>query len=120
MMTLQFTLLALGGAFLVLDFLCYAKRRFTPTIALIWLFFSGITLLFALLPFWHAWMDKVNPVLPLPIVLLVIVVVFGMFLLSMAMSRQIDRNRELAMQISLLNHENERLLKALREQGLDV
>jgi hypothetical protein len=39
----------------------------------------------------------------------------GMFYLSQAISQLIRKNQELAMQVSLLNQENESILRELRE-----
>ena len=39
----------------------------------------------------------------------------GLFLVCLSVSNLMSRNRELAMQVSLLNQENEQILKALEE-----
>lgn len=51
----------------------------------------------------------------IPIFVLIFFSIMGMFYLSQVISQLIRKNQELAMQVSLLNQENERILRELRD-----
>ncbi len=119
-MKLRLILIIIGLLFLSADVVAFIKRRITPVVALIWMLFSAAVLLFAILPFWKRWLFMVNPEVPLPLVVLILLVLLGLFWTSIGVSKLIDRNRELAMQVALLNQENERIIEILREMGKEL
>ena len=119
-MNLRLILLVVGILFSLADVIVFIRRLITPVIALIWLMFSGVAILFAIMPFWERWISMVNPVLPLPLVILILLVLIGLFWTSIGVSKLIDRNRELSMQVGLLNQENEKIIAVLREMGKDI
>ena len=119
-MSIRLIILGIGIFLLCADALTFFMRRLTPMVALIWLLSAGVMLLFAIIPFWGPWLSRVDPILPFPIVVLILLVIFGLFWTSVGVSRLIDRNRELTMQIALLNQENELIIEILREMGKEL
>ena len=119
-MNLRLILLFGGIIFVLAVTVVFILRKMTPVVALIWMMFSGVMVLFAIMPFWDMWLKKVNPFLPLPLVVMIFLVLVGLFWTSIGVSKLIDRNRELSMQIALLNQENERIIGILREMGKDI
>lgn len=103
-------LIVTGILFLILDFLAYAKQRLTENIGLGWGLFSLLLIITGavLNP------DKMNgDVIYLLIFLLGLFLLFVVFGICKTVSVLIMKNRELAMQVSLLNQENERILHEL-------
>lgn len=109
-------LIVLGVALLVLDFLEYAKQKLTEGFGLIWgllgvlLLAAGIVLVVA---------EQVTLVVWAVALLLVMVLAGFLFGVSRVVSVLMMKNQELAMQVSLLNQENESILQefnALKER----
>ena len=109
-MIVKIALIVTGILFLVLDFLAYAKQRLTENIGLGWGLFSTLLIITGavLNP------DKMDgDVIYLLIFLLGLFLLFVIFAICKSVSVLIMKNRELAMQVSLLNQENERILHEL-------
>lgn len=109
-------MIALGAVLVVLDFLAYAKKKLTDGLGLIWLVFAallggaGIAFLVA------------KQALFMVLLILMVVLVLFLFGISQVVSELVMKNRELAMQVSLLNQENESILQELeqmKETGQD-
>lgn len=102
-------MIALGAVLMVLDFLAYAKKKLTDGFGLIWLLLAvllagaGIASLVAK-----------QAVFMVLLVLMVVLILF-LFGLSQVVSVLVMKNRELAMQVSLLNQENEGILQELEQ-----
>lgn len=112
----KIALIITGILFLVMDFLAYARQKLTENIGLGWGLFSLLLMLAGAV---------LNPDKARGDVVYLLIFILGLFLLFVifgicrAVSVLIMKNRELAMQVSLLNQENERILqeiKALREK----
>lgn len=112
----KIALIVTGILFLVMDFLAYARQKLTENIGLGWGLFSLLLMLAGAV---------LNPDKARGDVVYLLIFILGLFLLFVifgicrAVSVLIMKNRELAMQVSLLNQENERILqeiKALREK----
>ena len=104
-----------GILLLLMDFVSYANRKMTESMGLGWVFFAFIMILSGVLPIWqiHGTVEESSCFVPASI--LGFFVILGMFFLSQAVSQLIRKNQELAMQVSLLNQENERILRELGE-----
>lgn len=109
-----------GILLLCMDFRSYVYRKVTEGMGLGWGCFSIVLILLGAVPGLSDWC-RVLPKEAYPAFILVsIVVLFGAFRISCSISQLIRKNQELAMHVSLLNQENERILhdlKHLREQG---
>lgn len=108
-----------GILLLCMDFRSYVYRKVTEGMGLGWGCFSIVLILLGAVPGLSDWC-KVLPKEAYPAFILVsIVILFGAFRISCSISQLIRKNQELAMHVSLLNQENERILhdlKHLREQ----
>ena len=105
-----------GGILLLLmDFVSYANRKMTESMGLGWVFFAFIMILSGALPIWPIDGTAEESSCFVPASILGFFVILGMFFLSQAVSQLIRKNQELAMQVSLLNQENERILRELGE-----
>lgn len=109
-MIVKIALIIAGILFVVLDFLAYAKQRLTEDIGLVWGLFSVLLIITG------AMLDSDetdSDVIYLLIFLLGLFLLFVVFAICKSVSVLIMKNRELAMQVSLLNQENERILHEL-------
>ncbi len=103
-------LIVFGAALLVMDFLEYAKQKLTEGFGLIWgllavlLLGAGIVLVVA---------EQITLVVWVAALLFVIVMAVFLFGVSRVVSVLMMKNQELAMQVSLLNQENESILQEL-------
>ena len=103
-------MLVLGGLLLIWSFLAYARHRLTENFGMIWglaavcLIIAGIVLAVA---------GGSSMAVVTVMVLLGIMLVLCLFGFSQAISILIMKNQELAMQVSLLNQENESILQEL-------
>lgn len=106
---LGIVLIALSILLLVIDFLAYAKKKLTEGFGLIWallailLMVAGILLLAA------------ERVILVVLTLLMVILMLFLFGVSRAVSVLTMKNQELAMQVSLLNQENESILQDLAQ-----
>lgn len=103
-------MIATGAVLLVWSFLAYAKHRLTESFGMIWelaalcLAASGIVLLVT---------EQGSVALAAVALCLGVLLVLCLFGFSQAISVLIMKNQELAMQVSLLNQENESILQEL-------
>lgn len=108
--------LVMGGAgflFLILAFHEYVRKKLTEAAGLIWALLGILLLILALWPGALAWCAAIS--------LAGLTFLFGIFLSlalilfwqSLAVSKLTRKNQELAMQVSLLNQENEQILTEL-------
>ena len=106
-------MMAAGVCLLLLTFYMYSKRRLTDNIALGWALFSVVMIMAGAIRAWSGW-SRALALASYPMVFamggLVILIIFGH---SVHLSRIIMRSQELAMQVSLLNQENEETLHEL-------
>lgn len=102
-----------GLLFLLLSFREYVRKKLTEAAGLVWALFGALLIVLAIWPRALAWCAAISPA--------GLTFLFGIFLSlalllfweSMAVSRLIRKNQELAMQVSLLNQENEQILTEL-------
>lgn len=96
-----------------LDFIAYAKQKLTENIGMGWAVFAAMLILIGAVPKLAAALGagsgNIDGLFLLAGGFLLVIT----FCLSMIVSSLGMRNRELAMQVSLLNQENEKILKEL-------
>ena len=106
----------IGLVLLAADFVVYARRRLSEGIGMGWGLVAVVLILFGAVPGLSEW-AKVLPKEAYPAVFgLGGFALFSLFHLSTRMSNLIQKNQELAMQVSLLNQENEQILAALEQR----
>ncbi len=116
---LGIVIVAEGIVLLCMDFGSYAYRKLTESMGLGWGCISIVLILLGAVPGLSDWCRGVPREAYAAFILISIVVLLGTFCVSCSISQLIRKNRELAMHVSLLNQENERILhdlEVLREQ----
>lgn len=113
-------MVAFGILFMIINFLLYAKRKMYEPIMFTWgvICILGIILGIADRP----WGLVGEPGAPVVLVLsmTLFAVITALFVFSSIISIHIRKNQELAMQVSLLNQENEQIRVRLHELETDV
>lgn len=99
-----------GICLMLLTFFMYSRRRLTDHIAMGWGFFSFIMILAGLIRAWSGW-SRALALASYPMVfamggMLILII----FMHSVHLSQLVMKNQELAIQVSLLNQENEELI----------
>ena len=115
-MILKVLMIDFGIFLLIMDQFMYARQKLTDGIGLGWaivslaLLVAGIVV--SLDDVCYLWSGAKNIVL-LMFAVFAVIILF-LFKISMAVSVVVVKNQELAMQVSLLNQENERILQELK------
>ena len=99
-----------GILFLVLAFWAYTRQKLNDSMALIWVFVSIALVITGAVP---AVSKHLSESLLIFTFIICLLSLFLLFKVSKAVSVLSMKNQELAMQVSLLNQENERILHKL-------
>ena len=111
MMTIiRILMVGTGILFLILAFLAYTKQKLNDSMALIWVFVSIALVITGAVP---AVSKQLSESLLIFMFIICLLLLFLLFKVSKAVSVLSMKNQELAMQVSLLNQENERILHKL-------
>lgn len=105
----------LGLLLLPTSFYALAKKKMTESMGLCWVFASIFLLIFGIVPglcAWSMWLSNLELAV---LVLFAAGAITFLFIISSMMSILFMKNQELAMQVSLLNQENERILGELEK-----
>ena len=111
MMTIiRILMVGTGILFLVLAFWAYTRQKLNDSMALIWAFVSIALVITGAVP---AVSKHLSESLLIFMFIICLLLLFWLFKVSKAVSVLSMKNQELAMQVSLLNQENERILHKL-------
>ena len=111
MMTIiRILMVGTGILFLVLVFWAYTRQKLNDSMALIWAFVSIALVITGAVP---AVSKHLSESLLIFMFIICLLLLFLLFKVSKAVSVLSMKNQELAMQVSLLNQENERILHKL-------
>lgn len=105
--------IVLGVWLFLADIISLAKRKMTEQFSLTWAFLSLLMVVCGLL-LKPSHLERYVSFRGLILILLIIVgVIWGMWFISCYVSELMRKNQELAMQISLLNQDSEKMMKEL-------
>ncbi|GHU42581.1 hypothetical protein FACS1894111_06750 [Clostridia bacterium] len=111
---LRLVLIIVGVLMLFLTFVEYARKDLTETMSSIWGIFNIALIVVALFnPIWW-WANRGGTRIYLLIFLVFLVLIGAVFALSITLSHQMMKDREIAIQVSLLIQENEQFRTQLR------
>lgn len=108
-------IIILGIFLLVKAVISLAKRKMTEPFCLVWALLAGLMIAAGILLQPYQLDRYVSRRIMVLILLMVLGVVWGLWFISTQVSILMRKNQELAMQISLLNQDSERILKELKE-----
>ena len=115
MIAIKLVLILMGVGFLLLSLFCFVSKKISPGMGVLWVLASLMVIVVGCLPIWRRWMQLVSTQVTVSFLVLVAVFLIGLFLLCLSISNLMNKNRELAMQVSLLNQENEQMIQELGE-----
>ncbi len=110
MTTVRILMVGTGILFLILAFWAYTRQKLNDSMALIWAFVSIALVITGAVP---AVSKHLSESLLIFMFIICLLLLFLLFKVSKAVSVLTMKNQELAMQVSLLNQENERILHKL-------
>lgn len=96
-------------------FWLHTIKRMAVDLAVVWEFLGGLLLLAGVVPILSSWMGNLQTEVILALFLIEIACIAGGIEFSLLLSQLIMKSQELAVQVSLLNFENERVLAELKE-----
>lgn len=103
-----------GVVLLVLSFLAFVKKRMTEGVGLSWGLFALVLFFLGLFPGLSVWTKYIVGKGAIALFVLLLAALFGAFSMSCTVSKLVMKNRELAMQVSLLNQEYEMFMREFR------
>ena len=115
MLIWNIVLTIIGVLFLMADFWVCVHKKFSDLMGMGWSVLSIMIIMCSIIPGisnWSQFMDRPECIAAL---ILFLVILFDAFLISMMISQLSMKNQELAMQVSLLNQENEKILFEINE-----
>jgi hypothetical protein len=113
MIPFRLILITLGIAIIVVDFIAYSVKKMGESYGLLWMFLGAFTLVVGIIKKdWSAF-SAIDNKLMIPAMIIIFIALLLIFRMSSTLSVLIRQNQELAMHVSLLNQENELLVKKL-------
>lgn len=112
---LRIILIAVGGILLATVISSLAKRKMTESFCLTWGLIAIIIILAGILLRPAEWNKYISGTGMMLLLMIGFCIVYGAYFMSGKVSDLIRKNTELAMQVSLLNHEKEELHRRLDE-----
>lgn len=103
----------LGVLLLTIDFLTYCKQKIKENFAFLWGMFGVILVLISAITPLAQWSTLLSGWGYVAVLTLATVLVWLLFTMSMDVSQLALKNQELAMQVSLLNSENAKVLQVI-------
>lgn len=101
-----------GLGIMAVTFVLHAKKKLTINLAVTWELLGLAAILSGAVPKFSGWSSRLS-LGSLAVLLTGFLVVWGMYQMTIQISSLLMKNQELAMQVSLLNQENERIIKEL-------
>ncbi len=112
---LRIIMVVAGCLFLILNFVTYVKKNLTEKFTWMWTFFCVVMILSGIVPGLNRWSFQFNSWGYLVLCIILVLIVQFIFIITKEIANLKKRNKELAMHVSLLNQENERILAQLEK-----
>lgn len=111
----KYGMVIVGGLTILASFWFHSIKRLTVNFAVVWEFLGVILIVIGAVPVLSAWTRLISAGTGLALFCLGTVCLMGGFQFSLLVSQLTMKTQELAMQVSLLNQENERIMYELEE-----
>lgn len=113
----KYGMIATGVFVMVFSFLKHSFRKLTVNLAVVWEIFGAILILIGIFPVLSTWVHHISKGTGMALLIVGAACLWGGFQFSVLLSSLSMKNQELAMQVSLLLHENEEIMQRLEEQA---
>lgn len=118
---LRIILFVMGVAMLVITVSSLAKRKINESFSLVWGIISVALIVMGIIISPVEWNDYISTGGLFLILVIMFSIVYAAYFTSIRISQLTRENTELAIQVSLLNQENQRILHRLKDMtGLDI
>ncbi len=118
---LRIILFVMGVAMLVITVSSLAKRKINESFSLVWGIISVALIVMGIIISPVEWNDYISTGGLFLILVIMFSIVYAAYFTSIRISQLTRENTELAIQVSLLNQENQRILNRLKEMtGLEI
>ena len=114
-LVLRMIMVVAGCLFLILNFVTYVKKNLTEKFTWMWTIFCIVMILSGIVPGLNSWSFKFNSWGYMALCIILVLIVQFIFIITKEIANLKKRNKELAMHVSLLNQENERILAELEK-----
>lgn len=108
-------LIIVGVMIMIMSFVFHAKRKLTVNLAVVWEFLGFALILIGAIPVFSSWCHLLARGTVIAMFVVGALALWGSYILCILISNLSMKNQELAMQVSLLNQENELMLKEIEK-----
>ena len=108
-------LIIVGVMIMIMSFVFHAKRKLTVNLAVVWEFLGFALILIGAVPVFSSWCHLLAKGTVIAMFVIGALALWGSYILCILLSNLSMKNQELAMQVSLLNQENELMLKEIEK-----
>lgn len=108
-------LIIVGVMIMIMSFVFHAKRKLTVNLAVVWEFLGFALILIGAVPVFSSWCHLLARGTVIAMFVVGVLALWGSYILCILISNLSMKNQELAMQVSLLNQENELMLKEIEK-----
>lgn len=110
---IKIVLICVGIALMVFTFLMYSAKKLTVNLAITWELIGATGLIVGTVPAFSRWCHFLSGGTAAAVSVAGGIIIWGGYQMSILISSLLMKNQELAMQVSLLNQENEKIIKEL-------
>lgn len=111
----KFSVILVGIGIMAITFVLHAEKKLTVNLAVTWELLGIAAILSGAVPKFSGWSSRLS-IGSLAVLLITgLLIVWGVYQMTIQISSLLMKNQELAMQVSLLNQENERIIKELEK-----
>ena len=109
----KFCVVPVGIGIMAITFVLHAEKKLTVNLAVTWELLGIAAILSGAVPKFSGWSSRLSFGSLVVLLITAFLVLWGVYQMTIQISSLIMKNQELAIQVSLLNQENERILQEL-------
>ena len=109
----KFCVILVGIGIMAITFVLHAEKKLTVNLAVTWELLGIDAILSCAVPKFSGWSSRLSFGSLVVLLITAFLVLWGVYQMTIQISSLIMKNQELAIQVSLLNQENERILQEL-------
>ena len=109
----KFCVILVGIGIMAITFVLHAEKKLTVNLAVTWDLLGIAACLSGAVPKFSGWSSRLSFGSLVVLLITAFLVLWGVYQMTIQISSLIMKNQELAIQVSLLNQENERILQEL-------
>ncbi len=111
----KFCVILVGIGIMAITFVLHAEKKLTVNLAVTWELLGIAAILSGAVPKFSGWSSQLSLGSLTVLLITAFLVLWGVYQMTIQISSLLMKNQELAIQISLLNQENERILQELEK-----